>query len=196
MVPSSRADGNPWDARDCTAARTIASAMTSAASAPCETFVGGPCPGSRCEREDRVAVHERVDGRDRSRVPVVRHLRDSPRLHLRQARVRRDHTDGGVPVGGRFGWPARSNLRASASCPFAPRTPAITCPVSGSMMSPIALTATIAATTRPLGNVIADDPIPAFIGPPPTVSCPRNLPTVAPAPAPTLPSSTGAADAC
>ena len=34
-------------------------------------------------------------------------------------------------------------------------------------MSPTALTATIAATTRPFGILIAAEPIPAFIGPPP-----------------------------
>ena len=95
----------------------------------------------------------------------------------------------GRPVDWR-GAPARSSLRASARCcPSSVRVPATTCPVSGSMMSPTALTATIAATTSPFGSLIAADPMPAFIGFPP------DLPTVAPAPAPTLPSSTGASEA-
>src|SRR3954451_16567056 len=73
------------------------------------------------------------------------------------------------------------------------------------MMSPTALTATTAATTRPLGSLMAADPIPAFIGPPlpppvfmgPPLPPPRpaDLPTVAPAPAPTFPSWTGDSDA-
>src|SRR4029079_9211232 len=86
-------------------------------------------------------------------------------------------------------------LGASARLPSGPRTPATTWPVAGSMMSPTALTATMAATTRPLGSLIAADPIPAFIRPPPPPRPPPDLPTVAPAPAPTLPSWAGASDA-
>jgi hypothetical protein len=56
------------------------------------------------------------------------------------------------------------------------------------MMSPTALTATMAATTRPLGRAIEALPMPAFIDRP----GPPNLPTVAPAPAPIVPSDTGA----
>ena len=44
-------------------------------------------------------------------------------------------------------------------------------------------------------NLIAAEPIPAFIGPPLPVPRPADLPTVAPAPAPTFPSSTGDSDA-
>ena len=50
------------------------------------------------------------------------------------------------------------------------------------LMSPTAFTATSAATTSPFGSRMAADPIPAFIG------RPADLPIVAPAPAPTLPS--------
>ena len=83
--------------------------------------------------------------------------------------------------------PLRSSLRTSASAlPSSLRTPATTLPVVGSMMSPTALTATIAATTRPLGSVMDADPRPPFIERPRPI-----LPTVAPAPAPTLPSATG-----
>ena len=52
-------------------------------------------------------------------------------------------------------------------------------------MSPPAFTATIAAMVRPLGSVIDAVPMPPFMGLPP----PANLPTVAPAPAPILPSA-------
>ena len=53
-------------------------------------------------------------------------------------------------------------------------------------MSPAAFRATKAATVRPLGKVIEAVPMPPFIPEPPL---PPNLPTVAPAPAPTLPSA-------
>ena len=53
------------------------------------------------------------------------------------------------------------------------------------MTEPTALTATIAATVSPSVVVSAADPIPPFIARLP----PIILPTVAPAPAPTLPSS-------
>src|SRR5204862_5127903 len=71
--------------------------------------------------------------------------------------------------------------------PSSVRVPATTWPDEGSMMSPTALTATNAATTRPFGRRMAAEPMPAFIG------RPADLPTVAPAPAPTLPSFTGSA---
>ena len=64
-------------------------------------------------------------------------------------------------------------------------------PVAGSMTSPIALTATTAATVSPSSSVIEAVPIPPFIA----RSSPRSLPTVAPAPAPTLPSAGAAAPA-
>ena len=57
------------------------------------------------------------------------------------------------------------------------------------MTSPTALTATIAATTSATfglaGTLIDAVPMPPFMAPPPPI-----LPTVAPAPAPTLPSAT------
>jgi len=83
------------------------------------------------------------------------------------------------------GEPARRTRRASASLPLLSRAPATTAPVAGSITSPTALTATIAPTMRPFGNAMAAEPMPAFIGmrPPPI------FPTVAPAPAPTLPSA-------
>ncbi len=85
--------------------------------------------------------------------------------------------------------PERMISRASANVPSGLRTPATTLPVSGSMMSPTAFTATIAATTRPFGMVSAALPMPDFIA----LIGPPSLPTVAPAPAPTLPSCTGSA---
>ena len=75
--------------------------------------------------------------------------------------------------------------------PSGVRTPATTCPVAGSITSPTALTATSAATIRPSGSVIDAVPMPPFIA----RAGPASFPTVAPAPAPTLPSATGPADA-
>src|SRR4051812_18303031 len=66
--------------------------------------------------------------------------------------------------GGRIAEPDRRILRASAKVSSGLRTPATTLPVAGSTISPTALTATIAATTRPLGSAIAAEPIPAFVG--------------------------------
>src|SRR5438094_747516 len=82
--------------------------------------------------------------------------------------------------------PARSSLRASAKVLSGLRTPATTFPVAGSMTSPTAFTATMAPTTRPLGSEMDAVPIPDFVARPP----PPNFPTVAPAPAPTVPSCT------
>ena len=107
-------------------------------------------------------------------------------------RVGGDQADRRVLAGARRGAAAerrriRSSLRTSASdLPSSVRTPATTCPVCGSMMSPTALTATIAATTRPFGSVIAAEPSAALHR-----AAQPILPTVAPAPAPTLPSATG-----
>ena len=67
------------------------------------------------------------------------------------------------------------------------RVPATTRPVSGSTTSPSAFTATSAATVTPPGTVIDALPMPAFIA----RSMGPSFPTVAPAPAPTLPSATG-----
>jgi hypothetical protein len=96
--------------------------------------------------------------------------------------------------GGSNDAPPRRMRRASASVPSAFRAPATTAPVSGLMMSPTELTATIAATTRPFGSVIDAVPMPAFIGSrrpdgyPVCSAMPPSFPTVAPAPAPTDPS--------
>ncbi len=73
--------------------------------------------------------------------------------------------------------------------PSAVRTPAITLLVAGSMTSPTAFTATSAEMTSPSGSTSDADPIPAFIGRRGSPS----FPTVAPAPAPTLPSATASA---
>ena len=82
--------------------------------------------------------------------------------------------------------PSRSSARASARpVPSWVRTPATTSPVAGSITSPTALTATTAATVSPSARVIEAVPIPPFIARP----RPRSFPTVAPAPAPTLPSA-------
>ena len=89
-VPSSRADGTPDRPGFCVAARTIASAIASAASAPTMATLASPSQRTGREREDRVAVAGRVHRRDRARVAVVRHLRDLLRLDLRQLRVGRD----------------------------------------------------------------------------------------------------------
>ena len=78
--------------------------------------------------------------------------------------------------------------RRRATCRPRLRTPATTLPVAGSMMSPTAFTATMAATTRPFGS---GDRRPSR-GRPSSAATLPILPTVAPAPAPTLPSATGA----
>ena len=91
-----------------------------------------------------------------------------------------------APPWGPFDAPSRSSRRASASpCPLAVRTPARTDCVVGSMMSPTALTATMAATVSPLSRVPAAAPSPPFMA----RAMPRSSPPVAPAPAPTLPSA-------
>src|SRR5262249_36804590 len=70
------------------------------------------------------------------------------------------------------------------------RAPAIGFPLEGSNTSPIAFTATIAPTLIPF-SFIDDVPIPPFIA----RAIPKSFPTVAPAPAPTLPSGGGVAAA-
>ena len=83
----------------------------------------------------------------------------------------------------------RSSARASASAlPSAVRTPATTLPVAGSMMSPTAFTATMAPTIEAVRQRDAGRADAALHRAP----APPILPTVAPAPAPTLPSGTGA----
>src|SRR5690606_31054708 len=69
--------------------------------------------------------------------------------------------------------------------------PATMRPVSGSTTSPSALTTASAATVPPPGRGRAALPNPAFIA----YCGPAHLPTVAPVPTPTLPSSTGPAPA-
>ena len=70
--------------------------------------------------------------------------------------------------------------------PSSPRVPARMRPFAGSTMSPVAFTATIAPTvTAPTFNDAV--PMPPFM----PRSKPKSLPTVAPAPAPTLPCAGG-----
>lgn len=66
------------------------------------------------------------------------------------------------------------------------RAPATILPVDGSMTSPTAFTAASAETTTPPESGIVYDPIPDFMA----RVMPNNLPTVAPVPAPTAPSTT------
>ena len=76
--------------------------------------------------------------------------------------------------------------------------PATTCPLAGSMMSPTAFTTASADTMRPFGNAMDAVPTPPFIGWYAEPVAPNNapsFPTVAPAPAPTLPSATRPFDA-
>ena len=88
----------------------------------------------------------------------------------------------------------RSRARRAAACarrrrlPSGLRTPATTLPVSGSMMSPTALTATMRRddeAVRQRDGALSRCPPSSDRVP----GCRRNLPTVAPAPAPTLPSA-------
>src|SRR5216684_1597371 len=76
-----------------------------------------------------------------------------------------------------------SAMESRNPCPSEVRAPATMRPLLGLMMSPTALTATRAATTRPVSPILAEAvPNPDFIA-----NCgPKSLPTVAPAPAPTL----------
>jgi hypothetical protein len=74
--------------------------------------------------------------------------------------------------------------------PSSLRAPATTRPERGSTTSPIALTATIAATVSPPTSIDAV-PTPPFIA----RARPNSLPTEAPAPAPTLPSPGASAEA-
>ncbi|MCY1300415.1 hypothetical protein D9M70_499780 [compost metagenome] len=80
--------------------------------------------------------------------------------------------------------PARMAARVSSSIlPSAVRAPARMRPVDGSSTSPTALTATMAPTVTPatVSDAVPMPPFMARLGP-------YSLPTVAPAPAPTLPS--------
>ncbi len=147
----------------------MASAIASAASAPMrDTSLFSIAAGR--EREHHIAVAHCVRGIDRPRQTVMRHLRDLGRLHFRQPRVGGNDADGRVLpdlVCGRR-TPARKSLRASAKpFPSGASAPATTAPVPGSMTSPTALTATIAATTRltlgPAGTAIDAVPMPPFI---------------------------------
>ena len=174
-------------------ARTIASAITSAPSAPMrETSLF--CDASRRERKNRIAVPHGVRGVDRAcvarRAPSARPSSPAPWSVARWSRRRRSWCSALRWLAA--GCPARNSLRASANpLPSDDRTPATTAPVLGSMTSPTAFTTTIAATISgaelgPAETEIDAVPSPPFIGPAP----PPDFPIVAPAPAPTLPSVT------
>ena len=130
---------------------------TSAASAPiCVTFgLAGPLAGR--QREHGVAVaHACATDRSRARTrrrPSAPCAAPAPSSAARWSRPGRwscsRRRAARWPV-----WPVRSSLRASANVPSGLRTPATTWPVSGSMMSPTALTATMAPTLKPLGSVM------------------------------------------
>ena len=79
----------------------------------------------------------------------------------------------------------------STNAPSSPLGPARKPGASGSRTAPKALTTARAATVAPLPSRTASDPTPPFV----PEAKPKSLPTVAPVPAPTHPSATGADDA-
>ena len=88
--------------------------------------------------------------------------------------------------------PDRSIDMVSAKpSPLSLLAPATMLPVSGSTTSPSALTAASAPTTRPFSSAIAAEPNPPRM----PLPAPSIFPTVAPAPAPTLPICTGPREA-
>ena len=140
------------------------------------------------EREDGVAVHRRVHRPDRARQPRLRDHGEPVRLLFAQHRVRGDDSDRAVLRGERrqrrlF---AQNIDRATRTSPgLSPRGPATICAVSGSTTSPQQLTTTSAPMVIPEAVVSAAVPMPPFSA----RSMPSALPTVAPVPAPTLPSA-------
>ena len=126
-------------------------------------------------------------GEDRSSAAVVRHLGHFRRLRFRECDVGRDDSKRRVATDGRRRRAARTQdgARVGGPRPSGVRT-RDDFAVDGSMASPTALTATIAATMVPSGIVRAALPRPLFIA----RALPAVLPIVAPAPAPTFPSGT------
>src|SRR5690606_38103368 len=103
-----------------------------------------------------------------------------------------------VLVAGGAGFPdppkgdaARTAFSVKKACFSLSYAPATRRPSSGSTMSPTALTTASAPTVPPPGTGSALLPRPPFIA----YCGPAHFPTVAPVPAPTPPSATGAADA-
>ena len=183
------------------AARTIASATTSAPIAPSavsETFAfaarsTSPAPGRR-----RLGVI-RVDGARRARID---HHGELGQLRLAERHVGRHHCQRRRAQGLVGQWRPRrpfvsKSLRnrsteRTKALPSAVRAPARMVPCRQSRTSPAALTTTSAPTTTSPSRIDAE-PMPPFI---PRMPRPTNiLPTVAPVPAPTLPSATADAAA-
>ena len=132
-------------------------------------------------------------------IAVVRHLRHLLRLDFRQRRVRGDDADRRVLAGTRRSRPAppRSSLRTSASVPSGLRAPATTLPDVRIDDVADGVHRDDGGDDESVRQTDAALPIPAFIGirgvraDPLCSATPPILPTVAPAPAPTLPSATG-----
>ena len=100
-VPSDRADGRPPSGSAVDTARTMASASTSAASAPMiDAFIS---PVQRLVASANTVSPSPVvcDGVDGARQRVVGHQRDAAHVRLRQLRVRGDDGDRGVAAGAR-----------------------------------------------------------------------------------------------
>ena len=148
---------------------------------------------ARRQCEDRVAVCRGVGRSNRAREPVVAMRATTASCAFESAALVTTtpivvfSPSGAVAAGG-----CRSSVRASANpSPSSVRAPATMVPVSGSTTSPTAFTAINAATCKPPGTSMSEVPMPPFIARP----GPPSLPTVAPAPAPTLPSSMSSARA-
>ena len=157
-VPSSRADGTPVERLGLAHGADDGLGHRLGGQGADDRDVRLALPASGGEREHRVAIAGRVRRGDRAREAIVGHQRHAIDVGLGQPGVGGDEADRRVLAGARRprAWPSsplRSSLRTSASdLPSAVRTPATTWPVDGSMMSPTALTATMAATTRPFGQ--------------------------------------------
>src|SRR6185503_19495210 len=171
------------------AARRIASAITSAASAPitpASPAAGRACVASVKIKSPSTGVWIGAIARAKPSCAISETLVASVLVNVALVAITPRVV---LPVPPKFTAPARSSFRASANpFPSWARTPATTSPVAGSITSPKALTTTSAATVRPFGKVIEALPTPDFNARP----SPAALPIVAPAPAPTLPSTTGA----
>ena len=105
----------------------------------------------------------RSRGRSR-RAPSARPSSPASSSASRWWRRRRSSCSAAVRRRGRSSAPGSAAARRTSASPLpsSVRMPATTWPVAGSMMSPRALTATSAATTRPLGSVMAALPMPAL----------------------------------
>ena len=173
----------------CIAARTIARDITVAAIAPIAVTsaftLAVPVDMENIVSPSPIGVH-RVD---RTRIAVMRHLRDFGHLRLSERSVCCHYPDRRVGSALQL---LRDNLSSShpsnrdSPCHPRVRAPATTLPVRGSITSPTAFTATSAPTTIPVSPIFTlAVPRPDFI----VNFGPNILPIVAPAPAPTFPSA-------